>query len=198
VGNRELLRRSVSVKSENEEMGKSVGSYRKRRSVSDSHLPEAKRIMAKHLIPLIASVETAGDILDKREATDIIITCGKVCICYRCKSGKYRHLTDLNIRMSVESGCRTEVHKIREGYGAYYFFCWLDETDSHIEKWMIIDLNVIREQNLLSLLVERRIPGLDCTFGTLKFDILEKAGAVLMTSWQRIQAPPIQEVLRYG
>lgn len=178
-------------------MGNSGGSYHERRRASDSHLLEAKRILAEHLIPRLVAIETAGDLLDKREATDIIITHGKARICYRCKSGKYRHLTDLNIRMTVRSGFRTEVHKIREGYGTHYFFCWLDDTNSRIDKWMIIDLDIVRRENLLNHLIERKIQGLDCTFGVLKFDILEKAGAVLATSWQRIQAP-IQEGLRYG
>lgn len=69
---------------------------------------------------------------------------------------------DLTIRSISRNGGKTELQKLREGFGDWYIYCWTNEKQQ-INEWMLINLNCVRESGLLGIYRED-IPNGDGTF----------------------------------
>ena len=80
---------------------------------------------------------------DQNLETDVIMF-GTLRIALRVRRGYSSTFNDIAIRSQLPSGNRTEVHKIRDGLGDYYLYCWTAD-DAIITEWMLIDLDKFRE-----------------------------------------------------
>jgi hypothetical protein len=73
-----------------------------------------------------------------------ILDSGEIAVRIRRANVRWR---DLTIRSRI-GHAKTEIHKIREGFGRYYLYCWTNESNI-ISDWILVDLNQLRESGLL-------------------------------------------------
>lgn len=98
---------------------------------------------------VIEEIRRADRRKDLREATDyeIITNMGKIAGRVRRPYywPKYR---DLTIRAWRKGNVKTEIHKLREGYGSHYLYAWAN-NEAVFDDWMLIDLDKLRASRLL-------------------------------------------------
>lgn len=129
---------------------------------SDGYLPEVRRILLQNAAYLF-NVEVASFALDVKQATDMLLTVtGRKHIAVRLRRSTYFQ-RDLTIRASRSSGVKTELDKIRSGYGDIYLYGWT--LDMQIQEWMLVDLHRLRKSGLL----ETRWPFIGNTDHTTSF-----------------------------
>jgi len=106
---------------------------------SDQFLPGIKRILGEHLISEPPIEE------DQERNTDLIVLrLDAVRIGCRMRKTDYmdRYGDEFTIRAGRPSGVKTELTKIIEGWGNYFFYGF--GKSGVIEKWTLADLNVFR------------------------------------------------------
>lgn len=89
------------------------------------------------------TIEQAPLFDDQNLETDAIMF-GKLRIALRVRSGKSSDYGDIAIRSYLPSGSATELHKLRNGFGDYYLYCWTLDNEN-ITEWILIDLDRFRE-----------------------------------------------------
>lgn len=134
-------------------------------------IKEILRGQAMHIV----DIEVATPEEDMKQATDmkIKITAGDVAVRIR-RDIKWRELT---IRAKYGDS-KTEIHKLREGYGDWYLYVWT--VGNKISEWIIVDINKMRKTGLL--FEERPIKmNKDGYTGFVKYTIpeLEDAGCIV-------------------
>lgn len=107
---------------------------------SDQFLPEIKAILGVHLIgepPLEEDQERNTDL--------IVLKMDAVRIGCRIRRSKYLKLysDEFTIRAGRPSGTKTELTKIIEGWGDYFFYAFAEESTG-LAKWLLCDLKVFR------------------------------------------------------
>lgn len=108
---------------------------------SDRFLPEIKGILGTYLIgepPIEEDAERNTDLMVlKMEAVRI-----------GCRVRKYKYMasygTEFTIRAGRPSGIKTELSKIVEGWGDYFFYAFCDQIERRLEAWLLGDLRVFR------------------------------------------------------
>lgn len=108
---------------------------------SDRFLPEIKMILGLHLIgepPIEEDCERNTDL--------IVLKMEAVRIACRVRSHKYfqRYPQDITIRSGRPSGAKTELTKIIEGWGDYFFYGFSDEQEQSLVAWRLCDLGAFR------------------------------------------------------
>ena len=118
--------------------------YQIDRAWSDQFIPSIKNIVGPYLL-----VES-DEITDQQKAADLIVFTGRnLTIAARVRSHEYfdRYPYDFTIRSERESGARTELAKIVDGWGDWMFYGHqLERANGLIRHWMIIDLKSWRAQ----------------------------------------------------
>jgi hypothetical protein len=114
--------------------------FRQNWDFSEKYMPTIKRILSKHALRFI-SVEIADEQEDMTQAFDLKISTqrGRVAVRIRRASSKYR---DLTIR-AYNKGYKTEIHKLRDGFGDWYLYAWEGEGNK-IAEYALIDINKAR------------------------------------------------------
>lgn len=111
---------------------------------ADSYRDDIARIVGFYAVE-IASIDQ-----DLNEATDGIIKGHR--LGYRMRSYKYIDHQDVSIRSKRKDfyGClvKTEIDKIQEGYIDWYFY-GCEGKNGEIAKWILFDMNKVREANLI-------------------------------------------------
>ena len=144
---------------------------------SEKYMPTIKRILSKYALRFV-SIEVADEQEDMTQAFDLKVTTknGRVAVRIRRASIQYR---DFTVR-AYNKGYKTEIHKLREGYGDWYLYAW--ESEGKISEYALIDINKARP------LFEKDkdlIPNKDGTkFYAYAFDELVKCGALV--AYERI------------
>jgi TPP-dependent trihydroxycyclohexane-1,2-dione (THcHDO) dehydratase len=121
----------------------------------------------------------ATKLQDQTEGFDAIFSFPDVKIPVRIRKFKYQKYMDFTVRSQTVMRAKTEIHKLQEGFGDYYFYAWADETDTKIEKYIIIDLNVFRK-SIIKTPDEIRDNSDDTQFYTYSFDRLMKENAIIV------------------
>lgn len=115
--------------------------YETQRSWSDRFIPQIKNILAQYLIV------QASDKADMEQNTDLIVfEMGMVRTACRVRRIKYlrEYPDDITIRCELKSGHKTELAKIMEGWGDYFFYAFADEDEKNIIAWVLCDFKVFR------------------------------------------------------
>ena len=151
-----------------------MNSFTKNWKFSEKHMDQIKAIL-RQLAMHIVKIEVATPDEDMQTATDlkIKITAGDVAVRVRRPNCAFR---DITIR-SINKGNRTEIHKLRDGYGDWYLYAWTDE--SGICEWVLYDIHKMRESGILD---QKRstIPNGDGTgFYSYSINELSHIGAVI-------------------
>lgn len=132
--------------------------YRQDRAWADTYESQVLSIL-KTLVPYLAVISIASDQTDRSYATDFEVKLlgGTIAVRLRKPDCKYR---DLTIRARRDSGMKTELAKIKEGYAFRYFYGWTDARGT-IAEWILVDLDKLRATNLLN---KPLIPNFDGTY----------------------------------
>ena len=107
---------------------------------SDRYLSEIKRHLGEYLISEPENIKE-----DETHNTDLVVLELKaVRIACRIRKEKYREKYghEFTIRSFRQSGNKTELAKIIEGWGDYIFYGFAD--DEHLTQWFIGDLKAFR------------------------------------------------------
>lgn len=153
------------------------------RARADEFMPQIEQILRKHAIQFI-SVRGATDKEDTKQATDMVVETShrSWAVRVRFHPCNYR---DLTIRSRARRGGKTELHKIREGHGAFYLYCWEGveangKGSFNIDEYIIVDLDKLRSSGLLSSSAEETINTDGKTaFVSLHIDALRSAGCLV-------------------
>lgn len=89
------------------------------------------------------SLNVASPYDDQNLETDVIVF-GTLRIALRVRRGYSNVYNDIALRSKLPTGNRTEVHKIREGLGDYYLYCWTADG-VNITEWILFDLDRFRD-----------------------------------------------------
>lgn len=121
--------------------------YQRDRKWSDRFLNEVKQILQENAVHIV-KVEIADDFADQARATDVVVTVtgGNVAVRVRRDSTRFR---DLTIRSRRGSGAKTELRKIRDGFGDWYLYGWVNGTNE-ITEWILVNLDCLRESGILN------------------------------------------------
>lgn len=107
---------------------------------SDRFLPEIKSILGQHLI-------SEPPIEEDRERNTDLVVLGFDSVRVGCRMRKSRYLCyddEFTIRASRPSGNKTELEKIIEGWGDYFFYGIANDEETRIERWILGDLKAFR------------------------------------------------------
>ena len=108
---------------------------------SDKYLPNIKRILGEHLIGAAPLEE------DQERNTDLIVLrMDAVRIGCRIRRETYakRYGNEFTIRIARPSGMKTELAKIIEGWGDYFFYGFACNSADYLIGWLLGDLKVFR------------------------------------------------------
>lgn len=114
---------------------------------ADQHIKRVKEKIIS-ISSKLAFVNTANFEKDTKYSTDLILKTiqGDIAVRLRRSHIEYR---DLTIRAKRDSGIKTELEKIKEGWGRWYFYGWVSKQNK-IEDWIFVDLNKLRKTTLLN------------------------------------------------
>lgn len=149
--------------------------YREDREWADNYLDQVANILRRNAAHLM-DVQIAPDDVDRETATDMVLRLsgGDVAVRLRRADCRYR---DLTIRSHRETGYRTELSKIEEGFGDWYLYGWLNKQDK-VAEWILVDLDRLRKRKLW--LGRHDIPNGDGTwFIAISSQELRKTGCLI-------------------
>jgi len=108
---------------------------------SDKFLPEIKRILGEHLISEPPVEEDA-----ERNTDLMVLRLEAVRIGCRVRTHKYLcgYGDEFTIRTARPSGAKTELAKIIEGWGHYFFYGFANADETCLAQWILGDLNAFR------------------------------------------------------
>lgn len=134
-----------------------------------------EKVLLRNAMHLI-KIDVASQQDDMQRATDFVVTMrgGAVAVRIR-KDTKYR---DFTIRAKMASGYKTELDKLRQGFGDFYLYLWT-EHGALVEYWLM-DLHRLRASGMLD--GERNIKwNVDrgSAFIALSLAELQNAGAIM-------------------
>ena len=108
---------------------------------ADKFLPEIKSILGRYLIGEAPREE------DAEHNTDLIVL-KMDAVRIGCRMRKYDYLImygdEFTIRSGRPSGMKTELTKIIEGWGDYFFYGFSDADETQIARWTLADMKVFR------------------------------------------------------
>jgi len=118
-----------------------MSNYSIDRSWSDRFIPAIKRIVG----PLL--LEEASFEVDTKQATDLIVLNARnKMIAARVRRSGYanKYGFEFTIRSHRDSGAKTELQKVVDGFADWMFYGHADGDTAGILRWMVIDLDALR------------------------------------------------------
>jgi hypothetical protein len=118
-----------------------MSQWEKNKRWSDQFLPEIKRILGEYLISEPPVEEDA-----ERNTDLIVLRLDAVRIACRVRNHRYlqAYSDEITIRNKVASNNKTELTKIVEGWGDYFFYGFANETETQLAHWILGDLKALR------------------------------------------------------
>jgi hypothetical protein len=116
-------------------------SYEQDRSWSDQFIPCMKRIIGPRLLEP-SSVE-----VDTKQAADLVVFRARdVTIACRVRRHGYadRYPFEFTVRSARDSGARTELEKLTDGWGDWMFYGHAAASGPTITRWWLLDLSAWR------------------------------------------------------
>jgi len=124
----------------------SMANYLSDKEWAETYINEVKKKISK-ISSQLTFVNDATIEEDISRSTDLVLNTiqGKIAVRLRKPDCDYR---DLTIRARRDSGAKTELEKIKEGFARWYFYGWVSDKN-HIEEYIFVDLNKLRNTSLL-------------------------------------------------
>lgn len=118
-------------------------SYAEDRAWSDRYLPIMRQLIGPHLL-MPSPLE-----VDAKQAADLIVLRGRdMTIACRVRRHGYaaRYPWDITIRSKRDSGARTELEKIVEGWADWFFYGHASLDPGALDRWALLDLSLFRRE----------------------------------------------------
>lgn len=115
--------------------------YEVDRRWSDAFIPAIKKIVG----PLL--LEESSFEVDTKQAADLVILNARdKTIAARVRRTGYadRYPYEFTIRAKRDTGAKTELEKIVDGFGDWMFYGHADKNGVDVSRWMVIDLSGLR------------------------------------------------------
>lgn len=132
-------------------------SWKAEKAWSDKFLVDIKRILGEYLIGEPPREEDA-----ERNTDLMVLRMDAVRIGCRVRRHKYyaAYNGEFTIRAGLPSGAKTELTKIIEGWGDYFFYGFANEGQTGLHAWALADLKAFRLWfNRYLVLNNGRVPG---------------------------------------
>ena len=116
-------------------------SYSKDRQWSDQFIPCMRRLIGPYLL------EPSSLEVDTKQAADLVVLHARdVTIACRVRRHGYadRYPYEFTIRSARDSGARTELEKLTDGWGDWMFYGHAAKSSPAVERWWLIDLDAWR------------------------------------------------------
>lgn len=119
----------------------SVSTWKADKRWSDRFLPNIKRLLGEYLITEPPAEEDA-----ERNTDLIVLNMSGVRVGCRIRRNSYleRYGDEFTIRSGRPSGVKTELTKVIEGWGDYFFYGFSNQDENDLSAWFIGDLKVFR------------------------------------------------------
>lgn len=141
------------------------------------HFNTIRKILNKYSY-LFTRFEEATIEQDTMEGFDVIFSFPDVKIPIRIRDFKYQSYMDFTIRSRSFYGMETEIHKLKKGFGDFYFYSWLSERN-RIEKYIIVNLD--RFRNVIdSPKAEKKYNKDNTEFMSYPMDLLIKSDSLII------------------
>ena len=115
--------------------------YDRNRAWSDRFLPHVKEIIGPHLL------EVTPDQIDQQQAADLmVLTARDLRIAVRVRRPGFaeRYPYQFTIRAKLDSGAKTELSKIVDGWGDWMLYGHSDASEQRLSAWWLLDLHAFR------------------------------------------------------
>ena len=126
---------------------------------SDKFLPEIKQLLGLHLIGEPPQEEDA-----ERNTDLIVLKMEPLRIACRIRRNSYyqnlNYRNEITIREGRPSGVKTELAKIIEGWGDYFFYGFSCPLEKNLVLWRLCDLKIFRLWFMQQLAKNKTIPGM--------------------------------------
>lgn len=148
----------------------------------DGFQEQVKEILQRNAQYLL-DIRLSTPIEDTRQATDMVMRVESgvdVAVRIRRPNCEYRELT---IRSRASNGGKTELDKLREGWGDWYVYAW-SNRQGLLNEWILVNIHTLRKSGALNT---RRFeipnkPDDGTRFVAIKQDELFRAGALVSAS----------------
>lgn len=134
------------------------------KELNDKYFNSIKRILIKNAHIFSEFIEATPK-QDMEDGFDSIFRFNDIKIPIRIRkyvfAEKYR---DVTIRSKARYGSRTEIDKIRDGYGDYYFYAWENKDSTSIYCYLIFDIKKFISANIVNNPSASDIPNGDGTY----------------------------------
>lgn len=108
-------------------------------------MPQVIDILRRNAGHMLA-FRLADKIEDTKQSTDIVLEAeNKLQIAVRVRRASINR-RDFTVRAQVRGGGKTEIHKLREGWGHWYLYAW--EHEGRLAEWMLINLATWRDSGM--------------------------------------------------
>ena len=124
---------------------------------SDKFLPEICAILGFYLI---GEPQPEEDAERNTDLTVLRMESIRIAVRVRRYDAYLKWPDQFTIRKGRPSGTKTELTKILEGWGRYFFYGFSDEKERHLIHWTLADLNVFRLRFNQLILKTGKMPGL--------------------------------------
>lgn len=117
------------------------------------HMPAIREILKELPCKYFMDFITATPIQDMEQAADLILEIpgGTMPVRMR-RNNHFQTALRLRFDWSIRYECRghrTEIDKLRDGFGDWYFYGYSADDIGSIAAWWLIDLHIIREEQIL-------------------------------------------------
>lgn len=122
-------------------MGQRISmSWQSDKSWSDRFIPEFRAVVGPNLL-VPSTLEQ-----DRLEAADLVVLRGRdlTIACRVRRPGYLAYKHQFTIRCHRDSGAKTELEKIVEGWGDWMLYGHADEDEKRLAFWMLLDLDAWR------------------------------------------------------
>ncbi len=118
------------------------------KTLNDKYFNTIRRILNSKSYVFTKFVEATPK-QDMEEGFDSIFSFPDVKIPIRIRDYKYLNYRDITIRSRSYYGMRTEIDKLREGFGDYYFYGWETKESNGIYCYAIFSIKNFVESGLI-------------------------------------------------
>lgn len=117
-----------------------LSSYPENRAFSDQFIPQIARIVGE---ALLVPAPIDEDLKHNTDLTVLQFSSTRIACRVRRPDSPPQYRDEFTIRSAVPSSGHTELHKIVEGWGDYFFYAFAG-NDGCLESWHLADLKVFR------------------------------------------------------
>ena len=158
--------------------------FKKNFSFQDGYLQQIQSIVSLNLQHMV-TFRKGTQIEDSYQSTDMVINIDMgvaIAVRIRRPDCKYR---DLTIRSRSWGNGKTEIDKLRDGWGDWYLYAWQNKQNV-LDEWMLINIHAMRSSGLLgSKKVSRFNTDGKTAFISYSIDELFKSGSLVSAHFLR-------------